>query len=104
MTLVDSSYHNANGSHFGHRSGIVLPLFDLLVNHGHSISHASFLIAKNAREELCGEGATNEKDFHKGLTGASYRIPLGTFTPEELKRFGKLEIKIGHVKDGQFVE
>ena len=32
------------------------------------------------------------------------RIPLGTFTPDELKTAGKLEIRVGHMKDGRFVE
>lgn len=32
------------------------------------------------------------------------RIPLGTFTPDELKTVGKLEIKLGHMKNGQFTE
>lgn len=33
------------------------------------------------------------------------RIPLGTFTPDELKTAAKLDIKLGHVnKDGLFVE
>lgn len=34
----------------------------------------------------------------------SLRVPLGTFSANELKVMGKLEIKVGHVKNGQFVE
>ena len=37
-------------------------------------------------------------------TDQTFRIPLGTFTADELKAAGKLEIKVGHMKDGQFVE
>ncbi len=31
------------------------------------------------------------------------RISLGKFTEEELKDAGKLDIKLGHLKDGKFV-
>ncbi len=37
-------------------------------------------------------------------TDQTFHIPLGTFTADELKAAGKLEIKVGHMKDGQFVE
>ena len=37
-------------------------------------------------------------------TFSQLRIPVGTFTPDELKAAGKLEIKIGHMKNGQFTE
>ena len=33
-----------------------------------------------------------------------FRVSLGSFTADELKTAGKLEIKVGHMKDGQFVE
>lgn len=39
-----------------------------------------------------------------GTDDTVLRIPLGTFTADELKAAGKLEIKVGHMKDGQFVE
>ena len=49
---------------------------------------------------------THEDDIHDvGI--ATYKqlsISLGTFTADELKTAGKLEIKVGHMKDGQFVE
>lgn len=40
----------------------------------------------------------------KGRSVGIFRISLGTFTPEELKSVGKLEIKVGHMKGEQFVE
>lgn len=40
----------------------------------------------------------------EGTSAGIFRISLGTFTPEELKSVGKLEIKVGHMKGEQFVE
>jgi hypothetical protein len=40
----------------------------------------------------------------KGRSVGTFRISLGTFTPEELKSVGKLEIKVGHMKGDQFIE
>ena len=40
----------------------------------------------------------------KGRSVGTFQIPLGTFTPEELKSVGKLEIKVGHMKGDQFSE
>ena len=40
----------------------------------------------------------------KGRSVGTFRISLGRFSPEELKAVGKLEIKVGHMKDEQFVE
>ena len=37
-------------------------------------------------------------------TNQTFRISLGTFTADELKTAGELDVKLGHVKDGQFVE
>lgn len=34
----------------------------------------------------------------------TYKLSLGTFTPEELKSFGKSKIKVGHMKKGQFTD
>ena len=34
----------------------------------------------------------------------SFRISLGNFTADELKNAGNLKIRVGHMKDGQFVE
>lgn len=34
----------------------------------------------------------------------TFRVSLGSFSPDELKNAGKLEIKVGHMKDGQFME
>ena len=39
-----------------------------------------------------------------GTDDTVLRISLGTFTADELKAAGKLEIKVGHMKNGQFVE
>lgn len=39
-----------------------------------------------------------------GYTNHSFKISLGTFTAEELKNAGRLEIKVGHMKNGQFIE
>lgn len=39
----------------------------------------------------------------KGRSVGTFQIPLGTFTPEELKSVGKLEIKVGHMKGNQLV-
>ena len=38
------------------------------------------------------------------LSSGTYQISLGKFSPEELKSFGKLEIKVGHMKGNQFSE
>ena len=38
------------------------------------------------------------------LSSGTYQIPLGKFSPEELKSVGKLEIKVGHMKGNQFFE
>ena len=32
------------------------------------------------------------------------KVSLGSFSAEELKSAGKLDIKVGHVKEGQFTE
>ena len=40
----------------------------------------------------------------EGERMGTYQIPLGTFSPEELKSVGKLEIKVGHMKKGQFTD
>jgi hypothetical protein len=40
----------------------------------------------------------------EGTSAGIFRISLGTFTPEELKSVGKLEIKVGLMKGEQFVE
>ena len=40
----------------------------------------------------------------EGTSAGIFRISLGTFTPEELKSVGKLEIKVGHMKGEQFIE
>ena len=40
----------------------------------------------------------------KGRSVGTFQILLGTFTPEELKSVGKLEIKVGHMKGDQFSE
>ena len=37
-------------------------------------------------------------------TDETFRISLGTFTADELKNAGNLKIRVGHMKDGQFVE
>lgn len=39
-----------------------------------------------------------------GKVSKSLRVSLGKFTADELKSAGKLEIKVGHMKDGQFTE
>lgn len=39
-----------------------------------------------------------------GTDDTVLRIPLGTFTADELKAAGKLQIRLGHLKNGQFVE
>ena len=55
---------------------------------------------------FCGGHFDSDGDFRKEdcWTDRTFRISLGKFTPEELKTAGKLEIKVGHMKDGQFVE
>ena len=40
----------------------------------------------------------------RGRTDETFHVSLGTFTADELKTAGKLEIRVGHMKDGQFVE
>ena len=40
----------------------------------------------------------------KGLSVGTFQISLGTFSPEELKSVGPLEIKVGHMKGNQFSE
>ncbi len=42
--------------------------------------------------------------FEPGKVSKSLRVSLGKFTADELKSAGKLEIKLGHMKDGQFTE
>ena len=39
-----------------------------------------------------------------GTDDTVLRISLGTFTADELKTAGKLDVKLGHMKDGQFTE
>ena len=43
-------------------------------------------------------------DRRESWMDRTFRISLGTFAAEELKTAGKLEIKVGHMKDGQFIE
>ena len=44
------------------------------------------------------------EEKRKGRTVGTFRISLGRFSPEELKTVGKLEIKVGHMKDEHFLE
>ena len=87
-----SNFGNNDGvSFFGlnkeERMGIVCPFFggDLCRD------YASLYIKKSTTWNVI----ESEKSLH---------ISIGTFTPDELKTAGKLEIKLGHMKDGQFVE
>ncbi len=86
------------------RSGAILPMFDLGLEFRSKVGSGSFTSADEAREQLLDEGATNVEDFNTGLVEATYRISLGKLTPDELKKAGKLDIKVGHMKDGQFTE
>lgn len=45
-----------------------------------------------------------KRKIRKGRSVGTLRISLGRFPPKELKADGKLEIKVGHMKDEQFVE
>ena len=94
MLAVDKDRH----------SGAILPMFDLELKFRSTVGSGSFTSAEEARERLLDEGATKVEDFNTGLVEATYRISLGKLTPDELKKAGKLEIKVGHMKDGQFVE
>lgn len=42
--------------------------------------------------------------MEEGWEDRTFHVSLGRFTADELKTAGKLEIKVGHMKDGQFVE
>ena len=71
-------------------AGFILPWF------GGSIAHDSdFKGQKYGVSTFPGGPVFAEKTF---------RIFLGNFTADELKTFGKLELKLGHMKDGQFTE
>ena len=43
-------------------------------------------------------------DIYGRLSSGTYQIPLGKFSPEELKSVGKLEINVGHIKNKQFIK
>lgn len=49
-------------------------------------------------------GGDNIDTFRSGKCEGTYRISLGSFAPEELKRIGNLKIKVGHMKGNQFVD
>lgn len=55
---------------------------------------------------FCGGHFDSDGDFEKKAcwTDRVLRIPLGKFSADELKNAGRLEIKVVHMKDGQFVE
>lgn len=51
-----------------------------------------------------GVSTFNSGDGDYGWTTKTWRVSLGSFTPDELKTAAKLDIKLGHMKDGQFTE
>ena len=55
---------------------------------------------------FCGGKFDSGGDFYKDdcWTDRTFRISLGTFSAEELKSAGKLDVRVGHMKDGQFTE
>lgn len=70
------------------RSGAIVPFFG-----GEQLNFYGGACHTNFGDEDC-----------QPKTDQTFRISLGTFTADELKAAGKLQIRLGHLKDGQFVE
>lgn len=71
---------------FPYKIGLILPLFG-----GKDVNFHS-------------NGANNAYGSCPAKTQETFRVSLGTFTADELKSAGRLGIKVGHMKDGMFVE
>ena len=56
-----------------------------------------FAAAPRLRSELIDNG-------NESWCWGVYQVSLGKFSPEELKSFGNIKIKVGHMKDNQFSE
>ncbi len=100
-------------------TGAILPVYDIAPGcYVDSFYPQSWSSASDARDKLIREGAVSpdllyqfehtfgvpRNGFLNGLTQTQYRVRLGRFTPDELKSVGRLEIKVGHIKGGQFFE
>ena len=79
------------------KTGVVAPWFGgyAQVGNMNDLQHFGFWLR---------EGPVGSYQKCPPPTEVTLRIPLGKFTAEELKSAGKLDVKVGHMKDGSFVE
>lgn len=84
-------------------------LYDRDVLHGscmHRYGDCFFVVPFFSAEWWSGSrvGYGSSARFEEAWNDKTFRVSMGKFTPEELKSVAKIELKVGHMKDGKFIE